>query len=142
MNVKVTFTLSNRDRHIRIQALTIGLYFLFTSVILTSSLQFAFAQADITVLKDTNPPAQHLVSVNRLLTPEKALNATERAKVAILRGRYEEGQNQLRRALDIFPDCAIALVLQGIIKEGAEISRKPSVFFSGQLTRIGPAMRK
>jgi tetratricopeptide (TPR) repeat protein len=115
MNAKVTWTLSNRGRHIRIPAVTIGLYFTF--LIMASSFRFASAQADMTELKDTNPAARHLVSVNQLLTPEKARKALEKAKDAILRGRYEDAQNQLKRALDIFPDCAIAFALQGLIKE-------------------------
>ncbi len=113
MNAKFRWTLSNR-RHIQIPALTVGLYLIFS--ILTSSSQSASAQADMTGLKDASPPAQHFISVNQLITPEKARKATEQATAAILRGRYEEAQNHLKRALDIFPDCAIALALQGVIK--------------------------
>lgn len=73
------------------------------------------AQIDSTEITRENPPAQQLVSTNQLLTPKKAQKATERAREALLGGRYEEAQKQVRRALEICPNCATALTLQGIM---------------------------
>jgi len=60
---------------------------------------------------------------------QKAQKATERARDALLRGRYEEAQKQVTRALEICPNCAIALTLQGIMKiEGKNYAEAAQTF--------------
>src|SRR5258707_1292417 len=77
----------------------------------------ASAQIDSTEFMRGSPPAsQRFVSTNQLLTPKKAQKATEHAREALLRGRYEEAQKQITGALEVCPNCAIALTLQGIMK--------------------------
>jgi tetratricopeptide (TPR) repeat protein len=65
---------------------------------------------------DPNPRAPQLVSKNQLLTPEKARKAILRARVDLLEGREESAREEIRRALDIFPHCASAHALQGMIE--------------------------
>lgn len=78
-------------------------------------------------IADQSVRAQQLVSKNQLLTPERALKATARAREDLLRGREESARKEIQRALDIFPHCASALVLRGIVqyqnKDYAEASR-------------------
>jgi tetratricopeptide (TPR) repeat protein len=54
------------------------------------------------------------VSVNQLLTPNKAQRATEKAREDLIHGRFESAQREAELALDIFPRCAIALDIQGV----------------------------
>ena len=58
---------------------------------------------------------QHLVSKNQLLTPEKALKATDRARKDLLRGRQDSARKEIQQALDVAPHCAVALSLRGIV---------------------------
>ena len=89
----------------------------------------ASAQIDSTEFMRVSPSTQPSVSANQLLTPEKAQKATERAREALLRGRYEEAQKQVTRALEICPNCAIALTLQGIMKiEGKNYAEAAQTF--------------
>lgn len=78
-------------------------------------------------IADQSFRAQKLVSKNQLLTPEKALKATARAREDLLRGRGESARKEIQRALDISPHCALALSLQGIVsyqdKDYAEATR-------------------
>ena len=78
-------------------------------------------------IPEQNPRARYLVSKNQLLTPEKALKEADRARQDLLRGRQESARKEIQRALDIFPDCAVALTLQGILsahdKQYAEAAR-------------------
>ena len=66
-------------------------------------------------IPEQNPHAKYLVSKNQLLTPEKALKAADRARQDLLHGRQESARKEVQRALDIYPDCAVALTLQGIL---------------------------
>lgn len=59
---------------------------------------------------------QQLVSKNELLTPAKALKATDRARKDLLRGRQDSARKEIQEALDIAPHCALALSLQGIVR--------------------------
>jgi tetratricopeptide (TPR) repeat protein len=76
---------------------------------------------------DQSSRAQQMVSKNQLLTPEKALKATARAREDLLRGREESARKEIQRALDISPPCASTLALQGIVQyqdmDYAEASR-------------------
>lgn len=78
-------------------------------------------------IADQSSRAQQMVSKNQLLTPEKALKATARAREDLLRGREESARKEIQRALAIFPHCASALALQGIVQyqdmDYAEASR-------------------
>jgi tetratricopeptide (TPR) repeat protein len=73
------------------------------------------SQAAPNQIADQSFRAQRLVSKNQLLTPEKALKATARAREDLLRGRGESARKEIQRALDISPHCALALSLQGIV---------------------------
>lgn len=59
--------------------------------------------------------SQYLVSKNQLLTPEKALKATDRAREDLWKGRKESARKEVQRALAVAPHCALALNLQGIM---------------------------
>ena len=59
-------------------------------------------------------PQQH-VSINQLLTPEKAKKATEKAREDLAHGRFDSALREAERALDIFPRCATALSIEGAV---------------------------
>jgi tetratricopeptide (TPR) repeat protein len=73
------------------------------------------AQIQPSQLVDTRTPTQQSVSVNQLLTPEKARRATEKARQEVVRGHFESALAEAGRALEIFPRCAIALSIQGSV---------------------------
>lgn len=60
-------------------------------------------------------PNQNTVSTNQLLTPRKALQATQRARIHLIAGRVDQAQREIARVLDISPRCAVALDIQGAI---------------------------
>lgn len=66
-------------------------------------------------IADHSFQAQQLVSKKQLLTPEKALKATNHAREDLLHGREESARKEIQRALDIDPHCGLALSLQGIV---------------------------
>jgi tetratricopeptide (TPR) repeat protein len=115
MNVKVSPAVSDRRGRRRILAVATGWYLMAAMV--ASCALCASAQIDsIEFMRGSPPESQQFVSTNQLLTPKKAQKATEHAREALLRGRYQEAQKQVTRALEICPNCAIALTLQGIMK--------------------------
>jgi tetratricopeptide (TPR) repeat protein len=89
---------------------------LFGALVLACSANSAHAQIDPGQFTVRSASAQHLVSANQLLTPKKAQKAIVQAREAILQGRFEEADKQVKRALDIFPHCARALTFEGILK--------------------------
>lgn len=62
-----------------------------------------------------DPLSQSTVSTNELLTPRKALHATQRARDYLIAGRVDQAQKEISRALDISPHFALALGIQGTI---------------------------
>jgi tetratricopeptide (TPR) repeat protein len=115
MNVKVSPAVSDRRGRRRILAVATGWYLMAAMV--ASCALCASAQIDsIEFMRGSPPESQQFVSTNQLLTPKKAQKATEHAREALLRGRYEEAQKQITGALEVCPNCAIALTLQGIMK--------------------------
>ena len=50
-----------------------------------------------------------------MLTPEKALRATDRARKELSHGHLDSAQRKVSQALDIAPHCALALFIQGMI---------------------------
>jgi tetratricopeptide (TPR) repeat protein len=85
------------------------------------------SQVESNQIADRSFRSQQLVSKNQLLTPEKALEATARARENLLHGRGESARKEIQRALKISPHCALALALQGIAqyqdKDYSEASR-------------------
>jgi tetratricopeptide (TPR) repeat protein len=85
------------------------------------------SQVTTNQIADQGFRAQQLVSKNQLLTPQKALKATARAREDLLSGRGESARKEIQRALVISPHCALALSLQGVVsyqdKDYAEASR-------------------
>ena len=75
---------------------------------------FASAQVDSIKFLDKSQ-SQNNVSVNQLLTPNKAQRATKKAREDLIHGRFESAQREAKLALDIFPRCAIALNIQGAV---------------------------
>ena len=106
------------------------------AAMVASSAFRASAQSHPIELMTGSSFTQPSVSAKQLLTPEKAQKATDRAREALLHGRYEEAQKQVTRALEICPNCAIALTLQGIMKLGERTTPKPPKRFSKQSTPI------
>ena len=84
------------------------------AAMLTLSAGFASAQVDSTKFMDKSQ-SQNNVSVNQLLTPNKAQRATEKAREDLIHGRFESAQREAELALDIFPRCATALNIQGAV---------------------------
>jgi tetratricopeptide (TPR) repeat protein len=84
------------------------------AAMLTLSAGFALAQVDSTKFLDKSQ-SQNNVSVNQLLTPNKAQRATKKAREDLIHGRFESAQREAELALDIFPRCAIALNIQGAV---------------------------
>jgi len=85
------------------------------------------SQVSSNQIVDQNSPSRYVVSKNQLLTPEKALKATYRAREDLLHGKHESARKEIQRALDISPHCALALSLHGIVsyqdKDDAEAAR-------------------
>jgi tetratricopeptide (TPR) repeat protein len=84
-----------------------------SGLILALTVESLFAQIDVNIRTE---PTQQVISMNQLLTPQKAQRATERARNAFMLGRFEEADKQAKRALDIFPRCANALTVEGLIR--------------------------
>jgi tetratricopeptide (TPR) repeat protein len=74
-----------------------------------------FAQGSSSRLLDRDPSDQNAVSINQLLTPNKALQATQRARNHLALGHIDQAQREITHALDISPHCALALNIQGAI---------------------------
>jgi tetratricopeptide (TPR) repeat protein len=63
-------------------------------------------------LLDGNQP---VTTINELRAPNAARGAVEKAREAILKGKFPEAHTQLDRALKAFPNYAPALMLEGIV---------------------------
>ena len=50
-----------------------------------------------------------------MLTPTKALRASDRARKQLIHGNIDSAQKQISQALDIAPHCGVALLIQGLI---------------------------
>lgn len=74
-----------------------------------------FAQGSSSRLLARDPSDQNAVSINQLLTPNKALQATQRARNHLALGHIDQAQREIAQALDISPHCALALNIQGAI---------------------------
>ena len=59
--------------------------------------------------------AQQFISTNALRAPDKAQVALQHAREALMRGRDTEAGKDLERALQIYPNYALALQLRGLI---------------------------
>jgi tetratricopeptide (TPR) repeat protein len=84
------------------------------AAMLAFSAGFASAQVDSSKFLDKSQ-SRNNVSVNQLLTPNKAQKATKKAREDLIHGRFESAQREAELALDIFPRCAIALNIQGAV---------------------------
>ena len=58
---------------------------------------------------------QNAVSTNQLLTPNKSLQAVQRARNYLIAGRIDQAQKEITYALGRSPRCALALNVQGAI---------------------------
>ena len=85
------------------------------TALMVLSVALASAQNGSAQLAESNLPAQSHVSVNQLLTPERAQKATEKAREALAHGRYESALREAEHAIDIYPRCAIALSILGAV---------------------------
>jgi tetratricopeptide (TPR) repeat protein len=84
------------------------------AAMLAFSAGLASAQVDSTTFLNKSQ-SQNNVSVDQLLTPDKAQRATKKAREDLIHGRLESAQREAELALDIFPRCAIALNIQGAV---------------------------
>jgi len=84
------------------------------AAMLAFSAGFTSAQVDSTQFAGKSQ-SQTNVSVNQLLTPNKAQRAAKKAREDLIHGRFESAQREAERALDVFPRCAIALNIQGAV---------------------------
>jgi tetratricopeptide (TPR) repeat protein len=58
---------------------------------------------------------QPITTINELRAPNAARGAAEKAREAILKGKFPEAHERLDRALEAFPNYAPALMLEGIL---------------------------
>jgi tetratricopeptide (TPR) repeat protein len=91
------------------------LSYVLVLLLLVSIVEPGLSQAASNQIVGQSVPGQQLVSKNQLLTPPKALKATDRAREDLLHGKEESARKEIQRALDIAPHCALALSLQGIV---------------------------
>ena len=88
---------------------------LFGTTVAACSVNSVFAQSDPNQLADRYSLQQRTISKNQMLTPEKALRATDRARKELIDGHLDLAQKQISQALDIAPHCGVALSIQGLI---------------------------
>ena len=88
--------------------------FLLTAL-LPLTVGFASAQIRPSEILKTNSPSQPYVTLNQLLTPDKAQKALEKARQDFMRGHIDSAQRETERALEVFPRCALALSIQGAL---------------------------
>jgi tetratricopeptide (TPR) repeat protein len=99
-------------------SLAIPIPHVLTAILAASITTFAsqlYAQRDAPHLMAADLPGQNTISANQLLTPSKALKATEHARRHLLAGQIEQAQKEVEHALGISPHCALALNIQGAI---------------------------
>jgi len=89
---------------------------MFGAVVLALAVRFASCQVDSDLAPRQISTAQAMVvSKGDLRVPLKVQKVIDRAHKELLRGRYELAQNDVQRALDLCPHCALALTFQGIV---------------------------
>jgi tetratricopeptide (TPR) repeat protein len=89
-----------------------------------------------------NLSGENTVSTNQLLTPNKALQAVQRARNDLIAGRIDHAQKEITHALDISPQSAQALNIQGVIHLRAEQFENAEADFHGAIqadSELGPA---
>ena len=75
--------------------------------------------AEVTLRVNTpqaEPGAGHTVSVTALRIPEKAMNAFHKAAQAFQKGKFEDAEKHVLKALEVVPNYAQALTLRGLLK--------------------------
>ncbi len=63
-----------------------------------------------------NPDAKNSVSVAQYKVPERAREELRKAREYSVKGKVEEAQNHVAKALEIYPDYADALTMRAILK--------------------------
>lgn len=88
------------------------------AVFLMSSALFAAAQISPSPLttRHNQSEQQQSVSRNLLATPGKARKAVELAGKDLLAGHYADAEKHVQKALHVFPNCANALLIEGLLK--------------------------
>lgn len=64
----------------------------------------------------TNPSEQQTVSVQALRTPHKAIAALEKAQSAASKGKIDDAQHEIAKALEIYPQYSDAVAYRGILE--------------------------
>ena len=121
MNRIIVYPVETVDRHIFFHSpsgLSIRhwprfMQFLLGAFLLIASSEVNLAQMGSSQFMGTDSETQFVVSRNELLTPQKALHATDRAREDLKHGRIEAAEREVTQALTIAPQCALALDLQG-----------------------------
>lgn len=94
----------------------LGHVLLLLAAIATSSFsQRAVSQTDFPGLLVHDSRTSQTVSVNQLLSSDKALRSAARARQLLVGGRIDKAQKAITAALKASPDCAIALDIQAAI---------------------------
>jgi len=91
------------------------------AAMVTSSVLIAAAQVNNAGMRPERSPvswpqAQQFISTNALRAPAKAQASLKRAREELMRGRDAEAGKDLERALQIYPNYALALQLRGVMK--------------------------
>ncbi len=66
--------------------------------------------------KPPNPDARNSVSVAQYKVPERAREELRKARESSVKGKVEEAQNHVAKALEIYPNYADALTMRAILK--------------------------
>jgi tetratricopeptide (TPR) repeat protein len=97
----------------------VGVRCLLLAVVLTSVVVAAAQVRDPGTSQERRPadPVQSkaLVSTNELRAPHDARNAVHQGRAALEQKRYADARNYIARALEIYPEYALALELRGIL---------------------------
>ena len=94
--------------------------FQLSAIVISTSLMAAAQVGPVATMLDREPfgrrEAQQSISTNALRAPAKAQGELQRAREALWRGRDADASKHLDRALIIYPDYALALLLRGVVK--------------------------
>ena len=88
---------------------------LFVAAIAASFTLPTAAQNDFSGLLRQDTSTSHTISVNQLLTPDKALRSASRARQFLFRGQIDKAQKEITTALHQSPNYAVALDIQAVI---------------------------
>jgi tetratricopeptide (TPR) repeat protein len=93
------------------------IFFLLTTAAVTCFTQHLLAQTNSPIKSGQacRGSGDGIVSVNELRMPDKALRSVSRARQDLVDGKLDKAQKAIDKALQVSPDCAEAIDIQGLI---------------------------